>query len=171
MIKKEAAMGRPLLFCLRQRVIRTLISRLPLAVGAIFDGLYRTGTDTGHTVGTLGPPDGMACLQMDVVQRTYSGTFAAADTALCGAEGLCPDTEAIEQRIDRAGLHTIQNAGPMEGEGLTGPDESSCSLQYGVGCMDDGACFGCLRRAEHCNIVFWHDHLENPLIGQPYLAA
>lgn len=154
MIKKEAAHGAAS-FILPQAAGNpdTDIEASP-AVGAIFDGLYRTGTDTGHTVGTLGPPDGMACLQMDVVQRTYSGTFAAADTALCGAEGLCPDTEAIEQRIDRAGLHTIQNAGPMEGEGLTGPDESSCSLQCGVGCMDDGACFGCLRRAEPLQYSF-----------------
>ena len=66
-----------------------MIPGLAETLFAVLDGFRGTITDTGHAVGAVAAPDGLAVLDRDVVRRAELGALSTTDTGIAGSECLC----------------------------------------------------------------------------------
>ena len=84
-----------------------MIPGLAETLFAVLDGFRGTITDTGHAVGAVAAPDGLAVLDRDVVRRAELGALSTTDTGIAGSECLCFDEARIENWIHRAAHEAV----------------------------------------------------------------
>ena len=81
-----------------------MISRFTYAFFTVFDSFGRTIGDTCHTMSAIFAPERFYIGKADIIQRTESCTFSAADASAVGGKFVGFDKEAVKHRIYR-GTH------------------------------------------------------------------
>lgn len=148
-----------------------MISGLTDTLFAVLDGIRRAAADACHTVSAVAAPDGPAFLNGNVVGRAEAGALAAAGTGVASRKRLCFDKERIEDRIHRATHEAVIKVVTGRRECLTGRDGGGRTINVWLRLGNDLLCFFCLGCVEHGNVIFGHDDLCRPHIGELFFPA
>ena len=148
-----------------------MISGLAQALFSVLDGFRRAVTDTGHAVGAVAAPDGLAVLNGDIVRRAERGALPAADAGVAGGESLCLDAERIEDRVHRAAHKAVVKIIAGRREGLIRRDGGDHTVNIRLRPGHDLPRLVGLGRVEHGNVIFRHDDLRRAHIAELFLPA
>ena len=148
-----------------------MIPGLAQALFSVLHGFRRAVTDTGHAVGAVAAPDGLAVLNGDIVRRAERGALPAADAGVAGGESLCLDAERIEDRVHRAAHKAVVKIITGRREGLICRNSGSCTVNVRLCPGHDLPGLAGLRRVEHGNVIFRHDDLRRAHIAELFLPA
>ena len=148
-----------------------MIPGLAQALFSVLHGFRRAVTDTGHAVGAVAAPDGLAVLNVDIVRRAERGALPAADAGVAGGESLGFDAERIEDRVHRAAHEAVIKIIAGQREGLICRNSGECTVNVRLRPGHDLPCLVRMRRVEHGNVIFRHDDLRRAHISKLFLPA
>ena len=150
---------------------REMIPGLAQAFFAVFNGRGGAAADTGHAVGAMAAPGGLAALQGDVVGGAEPGTLTAAGAGVADGEGFVLDEERIEEGIHRAAHEAVIEIAAGRGKRLSRSDggDGTVDIRFRLGHDLPGLVR--LRGVEHGDVVLRHDDLGGALIDQVLFPA
>lgn len=123
--------------CYIAGLFRTSIPRQPLTMPPILNRLFRTTTDTCHTMRTIFSPHRFPVIHMDIPQRTHICTFSAGDTGVRCVKLLCMNKHRIKDIVDNAAVYFIFY-GKMTLRELFSVLYQACGIVYMRFCKADG---------------------------------